>query len=68
MPVGQPVRSQAVSWARNSVTGCVGVLITVRLESGRLVAVTHKAGQGLRVGQKVQVLYGRNGETRVFPF
>jgi outer membrane lipoprotein SlyB len=52
----------------NQMTGSVGELITVRLDSGRMVAVTQKAGQGLRVGQKVQVLYGRNGETRVFPF
>ena len=54
--------------AGNRMTGSVGELITVRLENGRMVAVTQQAGQGLQVGQKVQVLYGRNGETRVLPF
>jgi outer membrane lipoprotein SlyB len=54
--------------AGNQMTGSVGELITVRLENGRMVAVTQQAGQGLRVGQRVQVLYGRNGETRVLPF
>ncbi|MEJ2479232.1 MAG: hypothetical protein P8Y78_03470 [Acidihalobacter sp.] len=54
--------------AGNQMTGSVGELITVRLENGRMVAVTQQAGQGLRVGQRVQVLYGRGGETRVLPF
>lgn len=54
--------------AGNQMTGRVGELITVRLENGRMVAVTQAAGQGLQVGQRVQVLYGRGGETRVLPF
>lgn len=54
--------------AGHQITGSVGELITVRLNNGRMVAVTQKAGQGLRVGQKVQVLYGSDGKTRVLPF
>ncbi|APZ43519.1 hypothetical protein [Acidihalobacter ferrooxydans] len=52
----------------NQVTGRVGELITVRLDSGKLVAITQASNPNLQVGEKVQVLYGQDGRTRVLPF
>lgn len=54
--------------AGNRITGGVGELITVRLQSGRMIAVTQAGGQDLHVGQQVQVLYGADGKTRVMPY
>lgn len=54
--------------AGNRITGGVGQLITVRLHNGRMIAVTQAGGQGLHVGQRVQVLFGADGKTRVMPY
>ncbi len=45
----------------------LGRLITVRLDNGRLMAVTQATMPGLYVGERVQVLYSPDGNTRVLP-
>ena len=45
-----------------------GQLITVRLDNGRLMAVTQATTPGLYVGERVQVLYSPDGNARVLPF
>lgn len=47
-----------------SVTYKAGYEITVRLDSGRLIAVTQTADENFRTGDRVRVLTG-NGVTRV---
>ena len=47
-----------------SVTYKAGYEITVRLDSGRLIAVTQTADESFRTGDRVRVLTG-NGATRV---
>lgn len=41
-----------------------GIEITVRLDSGRLIAITQAADESFRVGDRVRVLSG-GGTTRV---
>lgn len=50
--------------AGESVTRQAGYEITVRLDSGRLIAVTQTADESFRAGERVRVLTG-NGGTRV---
>lgn len=50
--------------AGESVTRQAGYEITVRLDSGRLIAVTQTADASFRAGDRVRVLTG-NGLTRV---
>ncbi|MFP5465429.1 MAG: glycine zipper 2TM domain-containing protein [Gammaproteobacteria bacterium] len=50
--------------AEEAVTREKGVEITVRLDSGRLIAVTQAADQEFRVGDRVRILSGGGG-TRV---
>ena len=50
--------------AEEAVTRQKGVEITVRLDSGRMIAVTQAADQEFRVGDRVRVLSG-GGVTRV---
>ncbi len=52
----------------NRVTGGVGELITVRLRSGRLIAVTETGAQGVYVGERVEVLFSPDGNVRVLPY
>ncbi|MHB1437898.1 MAG: outer membrane lipoprotein, partial [Thiobacillus sp.] len=47
-----------------SVTRQKGVEITVKLDSGRLLAITQAADEQFRVGDRVRVLSG-GGVTRV---
>lgn len=54
--------------AGSQMTASIGELVTVRLDNGRMIAVTQEGGLGLHVGQRVQVLYSRDGTTRVLPF
>lgn len=48
----------------NTVTHIPGYEIMVRLDSGRLIAVTQTASESFRTGDRVRVLTG-NGITRV---
>lgn len=50
--------------AEEAVTREKGVEITVRLDSGRMIAVTQAADQEFRVGDRVRILSG-GGVTRV---
>lgn len=50
--------------AEEAVTRQKGVEITVKLDSGRLIAVTQAADEAFRVGDRVRVLSG-GGVTRV---
>ncbi|MDP1646151.1 MAG: hypothetical protein Q8L71_11735 [Thiobacillus sp.] len=50
--------------AEEAVTRQKGVEITVKLDSGRLIAITQTADQEFRVGDRVRVLSG-GGVTRV---
>lgn len=50
--------------AEESVTRKAGYEITVRLDSGRLIAVTQTADENFRAGDRVRVLTG-NGVTHV---
>jgi outer membrane lipoprotein SlyB len=50
--------------AEEAVTRQKGVEITVRLDSGRMIAITQAADQEFRVGDRVRVLSG-GGVTRV---
>lgn len=54
----------AGSAIEEGVTRQNGLEITVRLESGQLIAVTQAADEEFRVGERVRVLSGR-GATRV---
>ena len=55
------IAGQAVE---NSTTSKNGVEITVRLEGGKLIAITQEADEQFRVGDRVRVLSG-GGVTRV---
>lgn len=50
--------------AEEAITREKGVEITVKLDSGRLIAVTQAADESFRVGDRVRVLSG-GGTTRV---
>ncbi|MHB8916013.1 MAG: outer membrane lipoprotein [Thiobacillus sp.] len=50
--------------AEQAVTRKAGYEITLRLDSGRLIAVTQTADESFRIGDRVRVLTG-NGVTRV---
>lgn len=50
--------------AEEAITRQKGVEITVKLDSGRLIAITQAADQEFRVGDRVRVLSG-GGVTRV---
>jgi outer membrane lipoprotein SlyB len=50
--------------AEEAVTRQKGVEITVKLDSGRMIAVTQAADEAFRVGDRVRVLTG-GGTTRV---
>ena len=50
--------------AEEAVTRQKGVEITVKLDSGRMIAITQAADQEFRVGDRVRVLTG-GGVTRV---
>lgn len=44
-----------------------GLLVTVRLDGGQVLAITQAADVQLAVGEHVQVLAGRDGKARVLP-
>lgn len=50
--------------AEEAVTSTKGVEITVKLDSGRMIAVTQAADEAFRVGDRVRILSG-GGTTRV---
>ena len=50
--------------AEEAITRQDGVEITVKLDSGRIMAITQAIGEDLRVGDRVRVLTG-DGTTRV---
>lgn len=61
--VAGAVAGQAVEGA---VTAKSGVEITVRLDNGRVIAVTQEdEGEGFRVGERVRLLTDRTGTARV---
>jgi outer membrane lipoprotein SlyB len=47
------------------VTRKKGLEITVQLESGRTLAITQEADEAFNPGERVRVLYGPGGSTRV---
>ena len=51
--------------AEEGITRQKGLEITVKLDSGRLLAVTQAADENFRVGDYVRVLTGANGVARV---
>jgi outer membrane lipoprotein SlyB len=51
--------------AEEAVTRQQGYEITVKLDSGRLIAVTQAADEEFKVGERVRVIYGGRGGTRV---
>lgn len=51
--------------AEEGLTRQDGLEITVRLDSGRTIAVVQAADVQFRPGDRVRVLYGRDGTTRV---
>ena len=53
--------------AENAMTKQNGVLITVRLDNGKVLAVTQTNDQPLKVGQHIQLLQSANGISRVIP-
>jgi outer membrane lipoprotein SlyB len=50
--------------AEEAVTRQRGVEITVKLDSGRMIAITQAADEEFKVGERVRVLSG-GGTTRV---
>ena len=44
-----------------------GLLVTVRLDGGQVLAITQATDVRLAVGERVQVLAGRDGKARVLP-
>uniref|UniRef100_D5X4J6 17 kDa surface antigen n=1 Tax=Thiomonas intermedia (strain K12) TaxID=75379 RepID=D5X4J6_THIK1 len=44
-----------------------GLLVTVKLDDGRVLAITQASDVQLAVGERVQVLSGRDGKARVLP-
>lgn len=62
--VGAVAGGLAGSAIQESTTRQRGLEITVRLDSGRTIAVTQGADQDIRVGDRVRVLSG-DGTTRV---
>ncbi len=47
------------------VTRQKGLEITVKLDGGRLLAVTQAADEDFKVGDRVRILFGGHGDTRV---
>lgn len=63
--IGVSVGTVLGGWdSGNTVTHIPGYEIMVRLDSGRLIAVTQTASESFRTGDRVRVLTG-NGVTRV---
>lgn len=62
--LGAVAGGMAGSAIEEGVTGKDGLEITVKLESGRLIAITQEADEQFRVGDRVRVLTG-GGVTRV---
>lgn len=62
--LGAVAGGMAGSAIEEGVTGKDGLEITVKLENGRLIAVTQEADEQFRVGDRVRVLTG-GGVTRV---
>ena len=68
--VGGVVLGALAGHAVGSTVGAsTGVQLTVRLNSGRLIAVTQQAGHtGWRLGEQVEVVISQDGTARVQPF
>ncbi|NLR75177.1 glycine zipper 2TM domain-containing protein [Leeia aquatica] len=64
--VGGILGGLAGSAAERAATKRDGLEITVKLDSGRMIAIVQEADQAFRIGDKVQVLSG-GGEARVTP-
>jgi len=47
------------------VTRQKGLEITVKLDGGRMIAITQAADENFNVGDRVRVLFGGRGDTRV---
>lgn len=62
--LGAVAGGMAGSAVEEGVTGKDGLEITVKLENGRLIAITQEADEQFRVGDRVRVLSG-GGVTRV---
>lgn len=62
--VGAVIGGLGGAAAEEAITRQKGVEITVKLDSGRLIAVTQAADEAFRVGDRVRVLSG-DGATRV---
>lgn len=62
---GALIGGMAGAAAEEGITRQDGLEITVRLDSGRTVAVVQAADVQFRPGDRVRVLYGHDGTTRV---
>lgn len=62
---GAIIGGMAGAAAEEGITRQDGLEITVRLDSGRTIAVVQAADVQFRPGDRVRVLYGRDGTTRV---
>jgi len=62
---GAIIGGMAGAAAEERLTRQDGLEITVRLDSGRTIAVVQAADLQFRPGDRVRVLYGRDGTTRV---
>jgi outer membrane lipoprotein SlyB len=62
---GAIIGGMAGAAVEEGITRQDGLEITVRLDSGRTIAVVQAADVRFRPGDRVRVLYGRNGTTRV---
>lgn len=62
---GAIIGGMAGAAAEEGLTRQDGLEITVRLDSGRTIAVVQAADVQFRPGDRVRVLYGRDGTTRV---
>ncbi|MFP5350495.1 MAG: glycine zipper 2TM domain-containing protein [Gammaproteobacteria bacterium] len=62
---GAVVGGVAGAAAEERLTRQPGLEITVRLDSGRLVAITQAADEAFRVGERVRLIHGGRGGSRV---
>jgi outer membrane lipoprotein SlyB len=62
---GAVVGGVAGAAAEEVITRQKGLEITVKLDGGRMIAVTQAADEDFKAGDRVRVLFGGRGDTRV---
>ena len=62
---GAVVGGVAGAAAEEGLTRQKGLEITVKLDGGRMLAVTQAADENFNVGDRVRILFGGHGDTRV---